>query len=197
MRLTSLAALAIAATWCGSLSAQTMALRVGRQVRVTAPAQRINSRTLTLFAATPDTLVLGYVVQRRDAGALRSDTARIRVATTNIRRLEVRKWRTDILKDAAIGAGAGALAAFLLTKAHEESSCSSLADFDLICWTPGHAGQNARIGGVLGLAVGFVIGASHAREEWKAVPISAVRGLHLGLISGSGGRPGVRLGMAL
>ncbi len=68
MRHSPLAALALALAWSGSLSAQSADLRIGRQVRVSAPAQRIYAETLTLLAATPVTITLGSIALWRDAG---------------------------------------------------------------------------------------------------------------------------------
>ncbi len=189
MRYSSLTALAVATAWCGSLGAQTTALSVGRSVRVSAPAQRIYARTLTLFAATPDTLVLGYVVP----GSWHSDTTLFRVAVSNVQRLEVRARRTDIVKDGVIGAGAGALAAFLIYRAGESSDCGWFT----LCWKPGHAGQAALIGGSVGLAVGALVGALHSRQTWVSVPVSGLRGLYLGLAPLGSERLGAGIALAL
>ncbi len=178
MRHSSLAALALAVACSGSLSAQSADRRIGRQFRVSAPAQRIYAKTLTLFEATPDTLVLGYVVLRPEGGAWRPDTTRMRVAVANVSRFEVRAWRSNIEKGAAIGAVSGALAAFLIYKAGESSSCGWL---DYFCWKPGHAGQTALIGGGVGLVIGALAGALSSRQGWVSVPVAGVRGPQLGL----------------
>ncbi len=189
MRIPTLAAIALTAACCGALNAQTTKLRVGRTVRVSAPAQGVYARTLTLLAATPDTLVLGRVVPRSG----HSDTTRLRVAVSNVRRLEVPTRQTDIARGGAIGAGAGAVVGFLLVKMGE---CRGGGAWQINCWERGHAGQGALIGGGFGLAVGALVGALHSRQTWVSVPAEGLRGLQLGVAPQAGGSLGVGLALS-
>ncbi len=193
MRHLSHAALVVTAAWCGTARAQSPSLVVGQQVRVTAPAQGLDARALTLLAATPDTLVLAHLETQVEGSSWRTDTTRMPVAVGAVTRLEVQGWRNHVVVGALIGGGGVGLLTYLIVKGGESETCGW---FDFFCWKPGTARKAALVAGGVGLALGTLTGALWRTQVWESVPLDRLHGLHLGLTPQPGGRLGVGLSLA-
>jgi len=192
MNRTTLAVLAIAAAWCSALRAQRApSLTPGQQVRVTAPAAGLTSVTATLLATTPESIVVGRVQARSEAGSWRVDTTRIAVPLRAITGLEALGWRKHIIEGALIGGAGLGLMTFLFFKAAETSHCD-----DYFCVAPGRATDYALGAGLIGAGLGALIGGFAWRsEKWQSVPLERLGDARVGLIPQAGGRLG--LGVAL
>ncbi|MFL5562949.1 MAG: hypothetical protein ACJ79K_15870 [Gemmatimonadaceae bacterium] len=164
-RSTMALALLLATGSAGALARAQSPASVGERVRVTTPAQKGAYRYVgSVSAATRDSLT----VQTADAGART-------VAVANISKLEVSRGRRGngrrgMLYGSVIGIGAGAL---LGAATYKKPECAGVAYF-----CPGNSSADITagglVGGVVGLAVGGIWGATHPSERWAPRSLGAV-----------------------
>jgi hypothetical protein len=184
----SVAWLVISAALCSAARAQPV--RRGEMVRLNAPGMRLRNLVARLLAVKRDTIVVGLIRTRSDAGSWRTDTLRFTVPTSDVSSLEVVRSRSHILAGAAIGGVGSAVATFLIVKAGEREHCGFMAFF---CWAPGHATDDALTAGLVGAGVGALVGIATRSRGWKRVSLERLGGLSVALTP----RPGRGIGLGI
>lgn len=178
-----------------SRAQQPVQLPAGQGVRVTAPAAGLKGEQAFLLAATTDTIFIGRTQLRSDSGSWHVDTVRTAVPIASLTSLEVKVGRrSHTLAYGAGGAAVGALTFFLGVKAAEKDQCGWNDYFCIDKATaPASERQALIVGGLLGAAVGAILGAHAGTERWEQVPFGA----GVAVVPLSGGRLGFGANAAL
>ena len=164
------------------LSAQQATLAFGQQVRVVSLANGTIQNGRLVFVVA-DTVVLERG-QRTEYPAVGSHG-----------RLEIpRHIGSHVVAGALVGAGVGLLVGQLTWSMRDMVTCPFYGCGPLTGQAIGHGGRVA-LGGVLGLAVGALVGAHVYTTVWEPVPEDQLDRLRVGLVSEPGG--GLGLGASL
>jgi hypothetical protein len=166
----------------GPLSAQQRQLTLGQWVRVVSSADTTVHKG-RLILVTSDTVVL-------DDGR-RIPTRFDYIALDGTVRLELpRRTRSHLVAGALLGAGVGMALGAISYGANAMLSCAGLQCSPPTGQLIGRTGRVV-VGGLLGVAIGALIGVHVYTQVWDPVPPDQVDRLRVGLAP----RPGVRWGI--
>jgi hypothetical protein len=164
-----------------------------------APGDRIRITTTRIVGSVvrSSSIVGTFVRSSSDSLLLATETREVMIPRHTVQSVEVRTGqKTKALAGGLIGAALGGLAFALLESGAEEKESSGISDMDLIGLPTGPV-INVFYFGLIGGAVGALIGSRFRSDRWERVSIEASVGLMGIHPNGAQPVPGLRVRLRL